>query len=42
MKYEKPEVKSVRVQDVLSQLGPARATGYKGDDDESWDWYWHW
>jgi hypothetical protein len=40
MKYEVPKVTSVRVTDVLSQLGPARATSY--GDDEKWDWNWSW
>ena len=35
MKYVKPEVKSVRVEDVLSHLGPARAGGYRGDDEDT-------
>ena len=41
MKYEKPKVTSIRVAELLSQLGPARATGYSGDD-ECWDWNWNW
>jgi hypothetical protein len=34
MKYETPEIATVRIDDLLAQLGPARATGYAGDDDE--------
>jgi hypothetical protein len=38
MKYEKPQIATVRVEDLLVQLGPARATIYTGgDDDENSD-----
>jgi hypothetical protein len=37
MSYDKPEIATVRIDDLLAQMGPARAIIYQGGDDENND-----